>query len=106
MNDAAETRAVKAAFGPQASTIPMSSTKSMHGHLLGAAGAVEAVITILAIRDQFVPPTINLDEPDPECDLDYVPNHGRAARIDFALSTSYGFGGHNVCLALARSDGA
>jgi 3-oxoacyl-[acyl-carrier-protein] synthase II len=105
MNDAAETRAVKAAFGPQAGTIPMSSTKSMHGHLLGAAGAVEAVITILAIRDQFVPPTVNLDEPDPECDLDYVPNHGRDARIDFALSTSYGFGGHNVCLALARSDG-
>ena len=83
MNDSAETRAVKAAFGPQASTIPMSSTKSMHGHLLGAAGAVEAVITILAIRDQFVPPTINLDEPDPECDLDYVPNHGsrRADRL-------------------------
>jgi 3-oxoacyl-[acyl-carrier-protein] synthase II len=106
MNDSAETRAVKAAFGPQASTIPMSSTKSMHGHLLGAAGAVEAVITILAIRDQFVPPTINLDDPDPECDLDYVPNHGRDARIDFALSTSYGFGGHNVCLALARADGA
>ncbi len=106
MNDAAETRAVKAAFGPQAGTIPMSSTKSMHGHLLGAAGAVEAVITILAIRDQFVPPTINLDEPDPECDLDYVPNQGREARIDFALSTSYGFGGHNVCLALARADGA
>jgi 3-oxoacyl-[acyl-carrier-protein] synthase II len=67
---------------------------------------VEAVITVLAIRDQFVPPTINLDEPDPECDLDYVPNHGRDARIDFALSTSYGFGGHNVCLALARADGA
>src|SRR5580692_3452897 len=103
---AAASRAVKAAFGPQASTIPISSTKSMHGHLLGAAGAVEAVITILAIRDQFVPPTINLDEPDPECDLDYVPNQGRDARIDFALSTSYGFGGHNVCLALARTDGA
>ncbi|HVC05104.1 MAG TPA: beta-ketoacyl-ACP synthase II [Candidatus Acidoferrales bacterium] len=106
MNDAAETKAVKAALGEVAGTIPMSSTKSMHGHLLGAAGAVEAVITVLAIRDQFVPPTINLDEPDPECDLDYVPNHGRDARIDFALSTSYGFGGHNVCLALARADGA
>ena len=106
MNDAAETRAVKAALGETAGTIPMSSTKSMHGHLLGAAGAVEAVITVLAIRDQFVPPTINLDEPDPECDLDYVPNRGRDAHIGFALSTSYGFGGHNVCLALARADGA
>src|SRR5579864_2807576 len=106
LNDSAETRAVKAALGDAASTVPMSSTKSMHGHLLGAAGAVEAVITVMAIRDQFVPPTINLEEPDPECDLDYVPNTGRKAHIDFALSTSYGFGGHNVCLALARADGA
>lgn len=102
LNDAAETRAVKAALGERAATVPMSSTKSMHGHLLGAAGGVEALITVLAIRDQFVPPTINLDEPDPECDLDYVPNVGRAATIDLALSTSFGFGGHNACLAFAR----
>ena len=77
----------------------------MHGHLLGAAGAVEAVFTVLTIRDQFVPPTINLDEPDPECDLDYVPNRGRNARISLALSTSFGFGGHNACLAIAALDG-
>ncbi|MBV8444623.1 MAG: beta-ketoacyl-ACP synthase II, partial [Candidatus Dormibacteraeota bacterium] len=102
LNDAAETRAVKAALGDAASTIPMSSTKSMHGHLLGAAGAVEAVITVCAMQDQYVPPTINLDEPDPECDLDYVPNHGRPAHIDFALSTSFGFGGHNACLGFSR----
>ncbi len=80
----------------------MSSTKSMHGHLLGAAGALEAIISVLAIRDQFVPPTINLDEPDPECDLDYVPNVGRDQRIDLAISTSFGFGGHNACLAFSR----
>src|SRR5205807_10607104 len=105
LNDAAETHAVKAALGEAASTVPMSSTKSMHGHLLGAAGAVEAVFTVLTIRDQFVPPTINLDEPDPECDLDYVPNRGRNARINLALSTSFGFGGHNACLAIAALDG-
>jgi 3-oxoacyl-[acyl-carrier-protein] synthase II len=105
LNDAAETRAVKAALGEVAATIPMSSTKSMHGHLMGAAGAVEAVITVFAIRDQFVPPTINLDEPDPECDLDYVPNIGRKAHINLALSTSFGFGGHNACLAIAAVDG-
>ena len=106
LNDSAETRAVKAALGDSASTIPMSSTKSMHGHLLGAAGAVEGVITVCAIRDQFAPPTINLDEPDPECDLDYVPHRGRGARIDFALSTSFGFGGHNACLGFSRVNGA
>jgi 3-oxoacyl-[acyl-carrier-protein] synthase II len=105
LNDSAETRAVKAALGEAAATVPMSSTKSMHGHLLGAAGAVEAVITVLAMRDQFVPPTINLEEPDPECDLDYVPNTGRRATIEFALSTSFGFGGHNGCLGFSRSDG-
>ncbi len=106
LNDAAETRAVKAALGDAASTIPMSSTKSMHGHLLGAAGAIEAVITVCAIQDQFVPPTINLDEPDPDCDHDYVPHRGRTATIDFALSTSFGFGGHNVCLGFSRTNGA
>ena len=102
LNDSAETKAIKAALGEAAATIPMSSTKSMHGHLLGAAGALEAVITVMAIQDQFVPPTINLDEPDPECDLDYVPNSGRDQRIDLAISTSFGFGGHNACLAFTR----
>jgi 3-oxoacyl-[acyl-carrier-protein] synthase II len=102
LNDAAETKAIKLALGEAASTVPMSSTKSMHGHLLGAAGALESVITVLAIRDQYVPPTINLDEPDPECDLDYVPNVGRDHRIDLAISTSFGFGGHNACLAFSR----
>ncbi|MFN2568853.1 MAG: beta-ketoacyl-ACP synthase II [Candidatus Dormibacteria bacterium] len=103
LNDAAETRAIKSAFGEAAATVPMSSTKSMHGHLLGAAGAVEAVISVMALRDQFVPPTINLDEPDPECDLDYVPHHGRSTAMDLALSTSFGFGGHNACLAFATA---
>jgi len=102
LNDAAETKAVKAALGEVAATIPMSSTKSMHGHLLGAAGALEGIITVLAMRDQYVPPTINLEEPDPECDLDYVPNVGRSHRIDLAISTSFGFGGHNACLAFSR----
>ncbi|MFN2581349.1 MAG: beta-ketoacyl-ACP synthase II [Candidatus Dormibacteria bacterium] len=106
LNDSAETKAVKAALGDAASTIPMSSTKSMHGHLLGAGGAVEAIITVCAMRDQFVPPTINLDEPDPECDLDYVPHRGRNHTIDFALSTSFGFGGHNACLGFSRPNGA
>jgi len=105
LNDAAETRAVKAALGARAATVPISSTKSMTGHLLGAAGGVEAIFSILAIRDRYVPPTINLDEPDPECDLDYVPNVGRSVPVDLALSTSYGFGGHNACLAFARVEG-
>jgi 3-oxoacyl-[acyl-carrier-protein] synthase II len=102
LNDRAETLAVKTALGDRASTVPMSSTKSMTGHLLGAAGGVEAIFSVLAIRDQFVPPTINLDDPDPECDLDYVPNVGRNARVDLAITTSFGFGGHNSCLAFAR----
>ncbi len=105
LNDAAETKAIKGALGEAvARTIPMSSTKSMHGHLLGAAGAVEAVITVMAMRDSFVPPTINLNEPDPDCDLDYVPNVGRAHEFDLAISTSFGFGGHNACLAIAKAE--
>ena len=106
LNDAAETRAIKTVFGERAQTVPMSSTKSMHGHLLGAAGALEAVMTLMAMRDQFVPPTINLDEPDKECDLDYVPGVGRDATVDVAISTSFGFGGHNACLAFTRVAGA
>ncbi len=104
LNDVAETRALRAALGERAESVPISSTKSMTGHLLGAAGGVEAIFSILAMRDQFVPPTINLDDPDPECDLDYVPLRGRPARVDLAISTSYGFGGHNACLAFARVD--
>ena len=93
--DAGETQAIKAAFGPAADSVAVSSTKSMIGHLLGAAGGVEAVFSVLAIRDQIAPPTINLDNPDPECDLDYVPNIAREMKIDVAMSNSFGFGGTN-----------
>jgi 3-oxoacyl-[acyl-carrier-protein] synthase II len=101
LNDAAETRAIKRVFGEAAATVPVSSTKSMTGHLLGAAGALEGFFSVMAIHDHYLPPTINLDEPDPECDLDYVPNTGRAASPKLVLSTSFGFGGHNACLAFA-----
>jgi 3-oxoacyl-[acyl-carrier-protein] synthase II len=99
LGDVAETIAVKRCFGDHAAKLAVSSTKSMTGHLLGAAGGVEAVFTVLAIRDQVAPPTINLIEPDPDCDLDYVPNHARKMRIRFALSNSFGFGGTNGTLA-------
>ena len=101
LNDVAETRALKGALGDHARRVPVSSTKSMTGHLTGASGALEAIVTVSALADGFVPPTINLDEPDPECDLDYVPHQGRPARPELALSTSFGFGGHNACLAFA-----
>ncbi len=101
LNDAAETKAIKSVFGEAASTIPVSSTKSMTGHLLGAAGALEGFFSVMAIHDQYLPPTINLDEPDPECDLDYVPHVGRAASPKLVLSTSFGFGGHNGCVIFA-----
>ncbi|HEV2251010.1 MAG TPA: beta-ketoacyl-ACP synthase II [Candidatus Limnocylindria bacterium] len=103
-NDGAETAALKTVFGPNVP--PVSSTKSMTGHTLGAAGAIEAVICILAMRDGLLPPTINQDVPDPECDLDYVPNTARAAQVEYSLSNSMGFGGHNVALILRRRDGA
>jgi len=93
--DAGETQAIRAAFGSAADSVAVSSTKSMIGHLLGAAGGVEAVFSVLAIRDQVAPPTINLDNPDPECDLDYVPNVARKMKIDVAMSNSFGFGGTN-----------
>lgn len=102
LGDRAETVAIKNTFGEQAKTLAVSSTKSMTGHLLGAAGVVEAIFSILAIRDQVAPPTINLHEPDPECDLDYVPLQARAMRIDAAMSNSFGFGGTNGTLVFRK----
>jgi len=102
LGDRAETTAIKHAFGAHAARLAVSSTKSMTGHLLGAAGVVEAVFSILAIRDQVAPPTINLANPDPECDLDYVPNVARAMKIDVAVSNSFGFGGTNGTLVFRR----
>jgi 3-oxoacyl-[acyl-carrier-protein] synthase II len=102
LNDAMETRAIHAAFGNHARKLLVSSTKSQIGHLLGASGAVEAVVTLLAMRDQVAPPTINYVTPDPECDLDYVPNFSRKAKIRCALSNSFGFGGHNVSVLFGR----
>jgi 3-oxoacyl-[acyl-carrier-protein] synthase II len=102
LGDANETAAVKAAFGEHAKRLAVNSTKSMHGHLLGAAGGVEALITVLAIHHQLSPPTINLVNPDPACDLDYVPNTAREMAIDVGLSNSFGFGGTNGTLAFRR----
>jgi len=102
INDPTETLAVKTTFGEHAYKLVMSSTKSMTGHLLGAAGGLEAGITALAVREQIAPPTINLDEPDPACDLDYAPNVKRPMRIRYALSNSFGFGGTNGTLLLKR----
>ena len=97
-NDATETVAIKTVFGDRAYQIPASSTKSMTGHLLGGAGAVEAIASVLTIRDGTIPPTINYATPDPECDLDYVPNEAREAEVRYVMSNSFGFGGHNVAL--------
>ena len=90
--------------GERARSVPMSSIKSVIGHLIGAAGALEAVVATLAIRDNVVPPTVNLETPDPECDLDYVPNEAREAEIDVAVSNSFAFGGLNAVLAVRRLD--
>jgi len=100
LNDVTETKAVKDVFGELAYNLPMSSTKSMTGHLLGAAGAIEAIYCIKAIEDQILPPTINYETPDPECDLDYVPNEPRKAKIDIVLSNSFGFGGTNASVVI------
>ncbi len=98
LNDKNETSAIKAVFGEHAYKVPVSSTKSMTGHLLGAAGAIEAIITASALKEGFLPPTVNYSNPDPECDLDYIPNTGRKAEVLYALSNSFGFGGHNASL--------
>jgi len=101
-NDVTETSAVRTVFGPHAERLAVSSTKSMHGHALGAAGAIEAMAAIVALRDGFLPPTANFTEPDPDCDLDVVPNTSRPAQVEYALSNSFAFGGLNAVLALRR----
>ena len=105
LNDLAETKAIKKAFGDHAYKVMISSTKSMTGHLLGGAGGLEAVLTVMSIYEGIVPPTINLEEPDPECDLDYVPNQARKADIKIALSNAFGFGGTNACLVFKKWEG-
>ena len=105
LNDTTETRAIKTVFGEHARRIPISGTKSMHGHALGATGAVEAAICMLALRCDYLAPTINLNEPDPECDLDYVPHRGRQQRVRYILSNSFGFGGINAALVFGRWEG-
>jgi 3-oxoacyl-[acyl-carrier-protein] synthase II len=105
LNDAAETRAIRTVFQGHADRLCVSSSKSMVGHLLGGSGGLEFVLTALMAHEGVVHPTINYENRDPECDLDYVPNEARALRIDHALSNSLGFGGHNVSLLLARFDG-
>jgi len=104
-NDKIETLAIKKLFGEHARSLAISSTKSMVGHLLGAAGGIEAAFSALCIRDQIIPPTINYEHPDPECDLDYVPNKARQAEVSYVLSNSFGFGGTNGCLILKRLEG-
>ncbi|HKT47774.1 MAG TPA: beta-ketoacyl-ACP synthase II [Candidatus Acidoferrales bacterium] len=105
LGDALETIAIKRLFGERAKKMPVSSTKSMTGHLLGGAGGLEAGISVLALRDQILPPTINYETPDPACDLDYVPNHARKASVEYALSNSFGFGGTNAALIFRRWSG-
>jgi len=103
LNDQSETRAMKAAFGDLAYKIPISSTKSMTGHMMGATGALEAIFCVQAVREGILPPTIHYETPDPECDLDYVPNKAREANVSLALSNAFGFGGHNAVLAIRKN---
>jgi len=100
MNDRVETKAIKSVFGGHAYEIPVSSTKSMIGHTISAAGAIELITCVLVLKNQMIPPTINYESPDPDCDLDYVPNHARQASVNAAMSNSFGFGGHNDCLVV------
>ena len=105
LNDSGETTAIKTVFGDHAYKLAVSSTKSMTGHMLGAAGAVEAILTALSLRDGFLPATINYRVPDPACDLDYIPNQGREQQVEYALSNSLGFGGHNACVLFKKWEG-
>jgi len=105
IGDRSETAALHEVFGERAGAVPVSSTKSMHGHLLGGAGALETLMCVMAIQDQILPPTINYEQPDPECDLDYVPNVARSTKVDVALNNTFGFGGHNASLVIRRFDG-
>jgi 3-oxoacyl-(acyl-carrier-protein) synthase len=102
LNDLSETRAIKAAFGDMAYNIPVSSTKSMTGHMMGATGALESIFCVQAIRTNTIPPTIHYQTPDPECDLDYVPNQARELNVNVALSNAFGFGGHNAVLVVKK----
>jgi 3-oxoacyl-[acyl-carrier-protein] synthase II len=102
LGDKAETRAIKSVFGEAAGRLSISSTKSQLGHLLGASGGVELVFSLLTLRDQVCPPTINYDTPDPECDLDYTPNQPRERTVHAAMSNSFGFGGHNACIVVGQ----
>jgi 3-oxoacyl-(acyl-carrier-protein) synthase len=102
LGDAAETRAIKDVFGDHAYRLAVSSTKSVMGHCFGAAGALEGMMCVLAIRDGVIPPTMNYETPDPECDLDYVPNEARRAQVEVALSNAMGLGGHNGCVLFGR----
>ena len=102
LNDKSETAAIKTVFSERAYDLPVSSTKSMTGHLLGASGALEALVCVKVLQDQLIPPTINYEHPDPECDLDYVPNHSRSARMKHVMSNSFGFGGHNATIILSQ----
>src|SRR5258706_7234853 len=105
IGDSSETRVIKLAMGEeQAYKIPVSGTKGATGHCLGAAGAIEAMFTTLAVHEGVLPPTINYDTPDPDCDLDYVPNESRKADVKYAVNNSFGFGGHNACVVLRRMD--
>jgi 3-oxoacyl-[acyl-carrier-protein] synthase II len=106
LNDKTETKAIKMFFGDRAKKIPISSTKSMTGHLLGAAGGVELIATLLSMENKLIHPTVNLSNPDPECDLDYVPNVARPQEIRCAISNSLGFGGHNAVLVVKKYEHA
>ena len=103
MGDKAETIAIKTVFGSHAESWPSPAPRASSGHLLGASGGVEAIVSILAMQHQVAPPTINLEHPDPECDLEYVPNEARPMKINRVLKNSFGFGGHNACLVLAKT---